>query len=283
MLVACSEQDEPALPSKQARATQLSEVYTGPLVNTWYNNTLDDSLRISLPSALADIDWMDRYRIHGVEQSATLYIPSSLFLSGSFGQVAAYASQRGIRLGLAYSQTSQIDDLLAYNIGKPVSQQLRYAVTELEPWNTGDYAGMTAKMQYALPLLHAQGLEHHVYIGWPAASYYPIIVASADQIYLHCYRSSNNMTMVSMWGYLQGRLSLLAAEAQAQNKILPVNIIYSCEPSFAYSFFTKHSWSDAHIAFQTIYDIRATQQMKQWLKINNFSTFVTKYAHQIKP
>jgi len=282
LLVACNKQDDSPLPKKQQR-TAPAEVYTAPISNYWYNNTLDDSIRVSLTSAIADIDWMDRNRITSSNQYASLYISSSLIRSASFPSAVAYASQRGIRLGLAYSQTSQIDELLAYNNGKPADQKLVYAITELEPWNTGDYAGMTSKMQYATPRLHANGLKHLVYIGWPTSSYYPTIVTNADEVNLHCYRTSDNMNLSGMWGYVQARLNILAQEAANQGKILPVNIIYSCEPAFAYSWFSKHSWKDAHMAFQTVYEQRATQQMKQWLRINNFSIFVTKYAHQIKP
>jgi hypothetical protein len=279
LLLSCDKQD--VIPERSQRTAQSQESYV-PLTNAWYNNTLDDSMRVSLSSALSDIDWMDANRINGGTQRATLYIPSSLVASAMFPQVVAYASSKSIDIGVAYSQTSEVDAMVAYNQGRTASQRIKYAVTELEPWNTGDYSGMTAKMQYSKPRLRANGMGHLVYIGWPTSSYYPTIVTYADEVNLHCYRMSKDMTINGIWGYVQGRLGAIANEAQAQGRVLPVNVIYSCEPSFALTWFSKHSWSDAHLAFLQAYDQRATAQMRQWLKVNNFSIFVTKYGRQAR-
>lgn len=253
-------------------------------MNSWYNNTVDDTMSSSLTASKQDIDWMNQNRLHPDKtQYANLYIASSLIRHANFPSVASYAATKNIKLGLAYSAASQIDTLLTYNNGKTVDKKLWYGVTEIEPYNTGDYAGMTAILKYAYPKLKAAGLKNVVYMGWPKNDYWATIVQYTDEINLHCYRTSVQMTASSIWGYVEARLELIAQAAKAQNKIVPVNIIYSNEPSFAYDWFKTHAWADAHKLFLSQYAANASATMKQYLTVSDFSVFVSKYGKQIKP
>lgn len=253
-------------------------------MNSWYNNTLDDTVATNPAASKADIDWMNRNRLMADRNLyANLYIASSLVRHTNFPSLMEYAYARQIKCGLAYSQKSQIDTLLTYNTGKPISQKLWYGVTEIEPYNTGDYAGMTDILKYAYPKLRAAGLQNGVYMGWADTAYWKTICQYSDFINLHCYRTSAQMTPSSIWGYLKGRLEAIAQACKSLNKVMYVNIIYSCEPDFAYEYYKRNSWQSAQNMFLTQYAANASSVMRQFLITTDYSVFVTKYAKQIKP
>lgn len=254
-------------------------------MKSWYNNTFDDTVATSATSSKSDIDWMVRNRLHPTElQYANLYISDSLVKHANFPGLVSYAFQNGIRMGRAYSAISEVDTMMSYNASRTnINEKLWFAVTELEPYNTGDYAGMTSKIQAVYPRLKAAGLRHVIYMGWPTDAYWATIVANCDEINLHCYRPSSSMTGTGTYGYVSGRLKLIADTCKAQGKIMPVNLIYSCEPSFAYDYFKTNAWGAAHSLFLTEYAAKADVNMKSFLLMNDFSIFVTQYAKQIKP
>ena len=253
-------------------------------MNSWYNNTLDDTVATSVSQSKLDVDWTNINRFDpNKTQFSTLYIANSLVKHANFPTIIESGYNKNLKYGTAYSQTSEVDTAIAYNVGKSISKKLWYCVSELEPWNTGDYTGMTNKIKYAHPKLKAAGMKHLIYLGWPVQTYYPTVVQYCDEINLHCYRTDANMTPSGIWGYVRERLGFIAEAAKAQNKIMPVNIIYSCEPSFAYNWFTKNQWNAAHQMFLAQYASNATATMKNQLVVNDFSIFVTKYGKQIKP
>lgn len=252
-------------------------------MNTIYNNTLDDTVSTNPALSRADVDYMVRNRFNELPMYGTLYIANSLVRHANFPGIVSYAYGKGLKLGIAYSSDGEIDNMLNYNKVQTVDKKLYFAVTEIEPYNTGDYAGMTARMQYAYPKLKAMGLRHLVYMGWPTDSYWATIVANCDEINLHCYLPTTRMTASGIWGYVKGRLALIAAAAKAQNKFMPVNIIYSCEPAFAYDWFKKKNWYDAHALFLSQYNQLASTVMKQQLDVRGMSVFVSKYMKQVKP
>ena len=254
-------------------------------MKSWYNNSFDDTVATSATSSKADIDWMIRNKLHPTElQYVNLYISDSLVKHVNFPGLVSYAFQNGIRMGRAYSAISEIDTMMTYNASRlNINEKLWFAVTEMEPYNTGDYVGMTSKIQTVYPILKAAGLRHAVYMGWPSDTYWSTIVANCDEINLHCYRPSASITPSGTYGYVSGRLQLIADACKVQNKIMPVNLIYSCEPSFSYDYFKTNPWNAAHNLFLSQYAANATVNMKSYLMVNDFSIFVTKYAKEIKP
>jgi hypothetical protein len=253
-------------------------------MNSWYNNTLDDTVATSVTASKHDVDWMNVNRFDANKtQYANLYIANSLVNNANFPGIASYAYARNIKLGLAYSAASQVDFMLNYNKGKTIDQKLWFAVSEIEPYNTGNYTGMTTILKNVYPKLKAAGMPNVVYMGWPTDSYWSTLVQYCDQINLHCYLASSRMTPSGIWGYVRGRLELIAQAAKAQNKIMPVNIIYSCEPDFAYDYFKTNTWASAQSMFLAQYAANASANMRQHLTVYDFSVFVSKYGKQIKP
>lgn len=255
-------------------------------MNSWYNNTFDDTVAANPTASRADIDWMNRNRFNPNQtQYANLYISTNLIRNTNLPDLIKYGYSRNIKFGICYSQTSEVDAMLAYNAGTTITidEKLWYAVTELEPYNTGDYAGMTSKMQYVYPKMRAAGLRHGVYMGWPTQTYWETIVQNCDFINLHCYRPSASMTAIGIWGYVQERLGFIAEACRKLNKIMEINILYSCEPSFAYDYFKANRWTSAHQLFLSEYNAKATNDMKRFLIVDDFSMFVSKFGKEIKP
>lgn len=254
-------------------------------MNSWYNNTLDDTVSTNVAQCRSDIDWMNKNRFTNETMFANLYISSSLIHHQNFPSLVNYAFTKNIKFGIAYSQTSQIDSLLSFNSisSNTIDKKLWFAVTELEPYNTGDYSGMTAKMEYAYPRLKNAGLKHGVYAGWMENNYWQTIVKNCDYINLHCYRPSASMTATGIYNYVKDRLQIIAAAAMNMNKIMEVNILYSCEPDFAYNYFQANTWNAAHNLFMQQYNINASNEMRRQLVVNDFSIFVSRFGKQIKP
>lgn len=282
LVLSSCKKEEISTPGSTAKLGNPLPILIKPGTNSWYNNTLDDSLAVSLAAAKRDVDWMDANRFSPEAQYAILYISSSLIRNQNFSLLASYAYSKNVKIGVAYSSMSKIDDILNYNFGKPVDQKIWIAVSEIEPYNTGDYAGMTTVLTYAYPRLKANGITNIVYMGWPTTSYWNTIVANCDQINLHAYRPSSGMTPSGLWSYTRTRLGEIAAVAASLRKTMPINIIYSCEPAFSYTYFQSNRWVDAHLMFMDQFNRNATAQMKQNLTVNNFSVFVTRYGKQIK-
>lgn len=253
-------------------------------MNTWYNNTFDDTVASNPDASKRDIDWTVQNRFNSRPQYSTLYISSSLLSNPNFKMLMGYAFSKGLMHGMAYSSKGEVDAMLAYNAGKTWgNQRLFYATSELEPYNTGDYAGMTDKIKYAYPKLKAAGMKHQIYMGWPDDAYWSTIVEYCDEINLHCYRKSADMTVSGIWGYVRNRLGLIAAAAKAQNKPMVLNIIYSNEPDFAFDWFKTKSWYAAHQLFLQGWAANATETMKNWLRVQDMSVFVSRYGKQIRP
>lgn len=250
-------------------------------MNSWYNNTLDDNIG-NLALSKADIDWQYKNFIGSAPNFTTLYASDSVIKHANFPQLVAYAKSKKINTGRAYSQLSEVNTAIAYNNANP-NNKLTHMVTEIEPYNTGDYAGFYNILTTAYPKVKAAGMTHAVYMGWPKAEAWLPIVQNCDEIFLHCYRTATQMTEGYIWDYVSGRLAAIATACKIANKKIKVSIIYSCEPSFGLSWFKTHTWWNAHQVFLSAWDKHASVEMKTWINASNMVMFVTKYGKQAKP
>jgi len=229
-------------------------------MNGWYNSTMDDSMVVNDAAGVAkDLAWSAANKIGPTWDYHTLYIPSSLLKNAAFPGFVRQAYVNKIRLGVAYSATSEVDAVLAYNKAQTDrGARLTHMVTEYEPYQAGQsYTYMDTLLKENAQRIIDSGMKHCIYMGWPKDDYWATLVEHADEINLHCYRTTAQMTDASIYGYVDGRLKMIAAAAAKLGKILKVNIIYSCEPAFA--------------------------EMKKWLFVTDAYFFVSKYGRQIKP
>lgn len=262
-------------------------------MNGFYNNTLDDFLAASdAAGATAELDWAQRQLIGTDWNHHALYCATSLLSKSLTPGVVRSAYQRRLRLGLAYSTTKEVDALLTYNTKQTdPACRLTFGVTEYEPYQSGQsYDYMTALLEANAPRLRAAGLQSRIYCGWMKSDYWPTLVAHADDLLVHCYLSSANMAKgTAIWSYLcadsggYNRLPRIAAAAKAAGKIQRVTLLFSCEPTFGYSYYQTAPWTAPRDLFLQQWASKATAEMKQWLVVGDVTTFVSKYARQCKP
>lgn len=191
----------------------------------------------------------------------------------------------GVRsIGYPYgSSTGVLSNLATYNRNVTDSARFDFVVSEIEPYNTGDYAGFHKSLREASNWAKANGLQSAVYMGWPSEAAWDSIARNASRVYLHCYRPSTSMSGPSQFGYCNTRLSTLAAKCKAIGKKMSVVIIYSCEPEFSYTYFQGNSWWKPIEDFKAAWNTSATADMKQWLTVDGTMIFVSRYAKEIKP
>ena len=207
-------------------------------MNAWYNNTLDDNIS-DLAKTKADVDWMYRNFLGTGTNLAILYASDSVVKNANMVKAIEYAKTKNIKFGRAYSSLGEVNTVLAHNAANPTNKFVQM-VTEIEPYNTGDYTGFYNIITQAYPKIKAAGMTHTVYMGWPTNAAWLPIVQNCDEINLHCYLKPTSMNESGIWGYVQGRLGQIAAACKQANKKIKLNIIYSCEPSFAGPWFSSH-------------------------------------------
>ncbi len=191
----------------------------------------------------------------------------------------------GVRsIGYPYGSSSGVlSNLNTYNRSVTDSAKFDFVVSEIEPYNTGDYAGFYKSLREVSNWTKANGLQSAVYMGWPSEAAWDSIARNASRVYLHCYRPSASMSGSSQFGYCRTRLVTLAAKAKAIKKRVSVVIIYSCEPDFSYTYFQGNSWWKPIEDFKAAWNTSATSDMKQWLSVDGTMIFVSRYAKEIKP
>jgi hypothetical protein len=185
---------------------------------------------------------------------------------------------------MPYSSASNVTSgLNSYNRAVVDSARIDAVISEIEPYNTNDYAGFYRTIRAVSNWCRPNRVMPCVYMGWPSEAAWDSIVVNADRVYLHCYRPSTSMSGSSQYGYVRTRMGTLASKAKARGKKMSVVIIWSCEPEFSYNYFTAASWSATYDAYLSAYNTSATTDMKNWLTQDGWMVFVSQYAKQIKP
>lgn len=260
-------------------------------MNGFYNNTLDNVIG-DLTKAKADIDWCIRNRVNTGENYLTLYASRSILSHPNFPVVVKYAKANKIHIGFAYDTVNKVDAIIAYNKTQPLEGKITHVITEYEPYNgvPGGYPEMTLLLQACYPKLKAAGIISGVYMGWPLDTYWDTIVKYCDQIFLHAYLKSSNMTETGIWGYTKGRLTAIGDACVRQNKTLQINIIYSAESlafgagnEFAGQWFKTNSWWKAQQLFMSAWDKKASSILKSRIRATGCYIFDTEWAMQSKP
>jgi len=233
----------------------------------------------------ANADWLKR---QGANLNA-LYGTSGALTSSSGRPILADVILRNRRAGVRsngfpYSTAnSVVNSLNAYNAAVTDSSKFDFVISEIEPYNTGDYAGFYTTLRTVNSYCASKGLQSAVYMGWPSEACWDTISKNCQRVFIHCYKQSNAMDGGSQYGYISTRLATLAAKCKKNNVKMQVVIIYSDEPAFAYSYFQSNSFDQTYNNFLSTYSLRATADMKAWLIPSGYMVFVSKYSKQIKP
>jgi hypothetical protein len=146
----------------------------------------------------------------------------------------------------AATVTSLID---SYNNDKGNSRnRFDYINLELEWWNNAvDFETYDDNLQQMQQWGRKQSpiVPNEEYIGWfknpegeDSLMAYRLVEHSS-RILLHDYQSNFSFS------YLQNRLDWIGRAARLQGKVMPVVVIFSPKPEFAFGYFTDHSFDDA--------------------------------------
>lgn len=233
----------------------------------------------------ANADWLKR---QGANLNA-LYGTSGALTSSTGRPILADVILRNRRAGVSsngfpYSTSnSVVNSLNAYNAAVSDSSKFDFVISEIEPYNTGDYAGFYTTLRTVSDWCKAKGLQSATYQGWCNEACWDSISKNCQRVFIHCYKQSNAMDGASQYGYISTRLGTLAAKCKKNNVKMQVVIIYSDEPSFAYSYFQSNSFDQTYNNFLSTYSLRSTADMKAWLIPSGYMVFVSKYSKQIKP
>lgn len=199
--------------------------------------------------------------------------------------------RKGINVGFIYSSTATLASLSAYQAAQTSdSTKFTFVISELEPYNSGDYATFYKTIRAFSEWAKKQTpkVERCIYMGWPSAEAWDSIVTNSDKTYLHAYVQPATMTGTGIRGYTRGRTTTIANIVNAKYASNPtfkykVAIIFSCEPSFAYNYFQTNSWDKPYTEYVSYFNSAATTVEKNRIQLSGRQIFKSSYGLQLKP
>lgn len=214
--------------------------------------------------------------------------------TSKWSQIANYirkCRRKGIDVGFIYSSTSTLSSLDAYQKAQTSdSTKFRFIVSEIEPYNTGDYAGFykTLRAFSDWAVKQSPRIERCVYMGWPSAECWDSIMSNSDRTYIHCYLPSTRMSGSAQYSYLKSRLNTQAniiARKQASNTSFKYNdvVIYSNESDFYGTYFATHTWDQPFSDLQTYFNASADSIVKKRIQLGGRQIFKSSLGMQIRP
>ena len=186
-------------------------------------------------------------------------------------------------MGSASAFTELINN---YNVSRTDSiEKFNYSNLELEWWNK---ASTYKNYLTQLKGINAWGDEQfpriptEEYIGWfknptgQEAIQAEGLVKNSDRILVHDYQTTPSFC------YMQSRLSWIGKAAQAQNKVMPIIVIFSVEPSFSYNYFLSNSFEDAYNMVVSQFNA-SNFDGKANIELIGYQIFDQSYARQARP
>ena len=173
-----------------------------------------------------------------------------------------------------------------YNVSRtdPI-EKFNYSNLELEWWNK---ASTFKNYLTQLKGINAWGDEQspriptEEYIGWfknpmgQEAIQAEGLVKNSDRILVHDYQTTPSFS------YMKSRLSWIGKAAQAQNKIMPIIVIFSVEPSFSYNYFLSNSFEAAYSMVVSQFNA-SNFDGKANIELIGYQIFDQSYARQARP
>lgn len=197
--------------------------------------------------------------------------------------------RKGISFGFVYSSTATLASLDAYQKAQTSdSTKFAFIVSEIEPYNSGDYAGFYKTIRAFSDWAKKQSpkVERCIYMGWPSAECWDSIITNSDKTYLHCYIQSASMTGSGIRGYTKSRTTTIANIVNAKYPAgvkYNLVIIFSCETTFSNTYFKTNSWDKPLTDFQNYFNLNATTTEKNRLTISGRQIFKSSIALILKP
>ncbi|MFA9221019.1 MAG: hypothetical protein ACEQSL_07520, partial [Sediminibacterium sp.] len=187
---------------------------------------------------------------------------SKITSSSNWSKIANYikkARKKGIKtFGIPYSSSNCIASIEAYNKAQPNdSSRINAVISEIEPYNTGDYAGfyVTLRKVSDWAVKQSPRIERNCYMGWPTAACWDSITSLTDRSFIHSYLPSTKISGAACYVYMRTRLTtianILAVKWKNSTDKYNVVMINSTETSFSYNYFTTHTWDQPQTELQS--------------------------------
>lgn len=190
-------------------------------------------------------------------------------------------------LSLIYSKSSTVVNDLDYFLKQCKNDSMKFSstVSEIEPYNTGDYTGFYSAIRAVDKYDHSHNLASYFYYGWNKQNEIDSMVYHGDGVWLHSYIVMSNYSDVgaALYGYQKNRLLLFAASAKKFNKKFYHRVLTSNEnpdpakTQFGYKYYKTHKATDAINSFQNYWTFHATADMKTWLVNSGGQLFYEKF------
>ena len=173
-----------------------------------------------------------------------------------------------------------------YNVSRidPI-EKFNYSNLELEWWNN---ASTYKNYLNQLKGIKAWGdkqtdrIPTEEYIGWfknpmgQDSTQAAGLVQNSDRILVHDYR------VTPSFDYMQSRLSWVGRAAKAQNKIMPIIVIFSVEPTFSYNYFLTNSFENAYDMIVNQFNTSSFDG-KENIELIGYQIFDQSYARKARP
>ncbi|MES2520546.1 MAG: hypothetical protein V4585_20700 [Bacteroidota bacterium] len=186
-------------------------------------------------------------------------------------------------MGSASAFTGLINN---YNVSRidPI-EKFNYSNLELEWWNNAStYKNYLTQLKGIKAWGDKQStrIPTEEYIGWfknptgQDSTQAAGLVQNSDRILVHDYQTTPS------FGYMQSRFSWVGKAAKAQNKIMPIIVIFSVEPTFSYNYFLTNSFENAYNTIVNQFNMSSFNG-KANIELIGYQVFDQSYARKARP
>lgn len=256
-----------------------------------YNNSLDDVIA-SLTSIGAEVTWMGtKGKVNPLGWDyVSLYASDSVVNSANFDDAVLQCYLNKIKIGVAWSRMTQVDNVIAYNNRQAdYRKKISFVTTELETYGSSPNCTV-AEYRSWIPQVYAKckanGLKQYIYEGWSSykTNSYDISVPNSDGFLLHAYRTSAQMTLPDdAFNYCAARLTQITTQAKSIGKIVDVSLLTSSEAIYGQDYYKTHSWDAEYNLFKDSFSRLASIDMKKYIVLDGAFIFTSKTSKVSKP
>ena len=251
-------------------------------VNTWIGDSVQEN-KILYYCSSNNINYITIYDLNLLNWSYTQKNALASFISraktqsgviqvGAAGETYNFFKNYIIPYNTGRSIASEKFDVLNYEFEFWLTSSITayYGPNYLTPNGfTVDTAGAFAfalqQFQKIDSLSNVHSLLNEIYLGWPTRGQMQKLVASADRILLHAYRTSD----IDVYQYAQTRIYDIASA----NKPIQIMPIFSSEPTFMGPWLDTHPITQPYQTFESLFKLEPAS-IKQNISLQGYQWFL---------
>ena len=164
-------------------------------------------------------------------------------------------------------------------------EKFNYSNLELEWWNKAStFKNYIKQLQGIKAWGDSQNprIPTEEYMGWfknpnnQDSTQAAGLVENSDRIMVHAYQTIPSLS------YMKDRLKWIGKAAQAQNKVMPIILLFSAEQAYSFNYFTLNSFDQTFNMILNQYDLSSFTG-KENLEIIGYQIFAQSDARQARP